>query len=241
MRAFSEKEKNLIRKVITGDSFYFRDFFSDFFLENVKAKVPLSSPEKINKIKHSKRIEFRQIAAELMTSIKLIHLLETNGWIYGFKVEVPLKHSQDLGTFEGEVEDEIEMERFSFVADHLIREELGKNIQMEYVIMEPLKIFVSNNFKTTEDLHTENNYRISRVSLRILWISTLIALVGMIYNIYEGVKAHNEINVRINRTNDTVQKIHQNQFIILKAIDGIKKDQRKTDSLLNTLIKATPR
>lgn len=203
MRDFSAKERQLIKQIVKNDTFYFRDFFSKDFLENVRITVPLKNDERIKKLQHSERIEYRQIATSLITSIKLLHLLEAQGWIYGFKVEALMYDSFQIGAFEniGEIE------RNSLVTDQFIKDELAVNAQREFVVTEALKVFVENGFRTKEDILANRNSRFTKVGLWLAGMGTLVALTTTAYTVYENQEIHRDINRKLNTLDTQIEKL----------------------------------
>jgi hypothetical protein len=227
MRTFSTRERELINKIIKGDTFYFREFFPDFFLENVKIDVPLKADVEIKTVQHSERIQYQQVAAQLVISIKLVELLEAQGWIYRFKVDAPFGHSSYIGTFENVNE----KQKNSLVTDQFIKKELAKNIQMEFVITEELKVFVSNNFKTKEDVQTRRSFNISRGGLVVATLGACTAIFSISYSFYHNQKIHGEMNNRISALNNEVENLSNQNEQLLKGLEEMTFYKKTIDSL----------
>lgn len=192
MRAFSEKEKYLTKMIVKQTTFYFRDCFTDRLLKNISIDIPLHEGE-VKKVLHSENIEYQEIAEEIVTVIKLIELLESNGLVYRFQVEYPLGNSITIGKFLHENQ----MQRHSLIVDKKIREQIKENALIQFVVTQELRLFVKKNFKSKED-------RMHRSSLIVAWCAVAVALFAALFGSWSANQETAEALQNLNRRLDSI-------------------------------------
>ena len=213
MRELSSREKEIIKRIIETRSFYFRDLFSKFFLDNVRIVIDLPSKEAA--IFYADSInEIRDVFEEIVTIIGLIKLLDKNDLILRAQIEIELHNKFELGQFQGD-----KTTRFIF-GDKFIKQELADNVLTEFFVTEELRTFYKDKFRTKEEIRHNQTMNISYAAL-------LLALGTSIYSILNPTPNFND---NFEKVNDGIKTL-DNKIDSIKIFPGDRITIGKVDSV----------
>ena len=205
MRELNDKEKELIKKIIQKDSFYFREWFSENLLSKTSITVHFKDKD-VHLHYDSNSIQIREVFKELTMIIGLVRLLEKNDLLLKIQIEVEMNSTITLGKLT-------DGRKFLF-GDQNLKNELASNILTEFFITEELISFVNNNFRTRET-------RRHRQTMTVSWTAIGIALLTSLYAIIFPDKGFQTLDNEFKVTNKSLDSIKYKLKEVLKPVKDI--------------------